>query len=190
LTVHGQQYVPGDRTRSRILLPLVFCRECGQEYYCVRYHHDDESGARMFTPRELSDHLEDEENKAGFLYFSSSDPWPEDIEELIERLPDEWVEDAGRRIRRSRIRDLPQPFIINARGHEDSEGLKCHFVPVPFRFCLNCGVSYQVRKGMTDYARLGTLATEGKSSATTILSLSAIRNLRADETLPPMLASC
>jgi len=81
LTVHGQQYVPGDRTR--ILLPLVFCRECGQEYYCVRYHHDDESGARMFTPRELSDHLEDEESKAGFLYFSSSDPWPEDIEELI-----------------------------------------------------------------------------------------------------------
>jgi ATP-dependent helicase YprA (DUF1998 family) len=34
LTMHGQQFVPGDR--DRYLLPLVFCRECGQEYYSVR----------------------------------------------------------------------------------------------------------------------------------------------------------
>src|SRR5205085_10505161 len=34
ITVYGQQYVPGDRERA--LLPLVLCRECGQEYYCVR----------------------------------------------------------------------------------------------------------------------------------------------------------
>src|SRR6266705_4624200 len=32
LTLQGQQYVPGDR--ERVLLPLVFCRECGHEYYC------------------------------------------------------------------------------------------------------------------------------------------------------------
>ncbi len=30
LTLQGQQYVPGGR-RERVLLPLVFCRECGQE---------------------------------------------------------------------------------------------------------------------------------------------------------------
>ena len=34
ITVHGQQFVPGDR--SRVLLPLVFCRECGQEYFVVK----------------------------------------------------------------------------------------------------------------------------------------------------------
>lgn len=33
LTVNAQQYVPGGR--DRVLLPLVFCRECGQEYYSV-----------------------------------------------------------------------------------------------------------------------------------------------------------
>ncbi|RLC07516.1 MAG: hypothetical protein DRH43_11640, partial [Deltaproteobacteria bacterium] len=33
LTVRAQQFVPGDR--SRVLLPLAFYRECGQEYYCV-----------------------------------------------------------------------------------------------------------------------------------------------------------
>jgi hypothetical protein len=33
LTTRGQRYVPGDR--DRILLPLAFCRECGQDYYTV-----------------------------------------------------------------------------------------------------------------------------------------------------------
>ena len=34
LTIYRQQYVPGDR--GKVLLPLAFCRECGQEYYSVR----------------------------------------------------------------------------------------------------------------------------------------------------------
>jgi hypothetical protein len=34
ITVNGQKFVPNDRNRA--LFPLVFCRECGQEYYLVR----------------------------------------------------------------------------------------------------------------------------------------------------------
>ena len=30
-TVHEQRLMPGDRTK--VLLPLAFCRACGQEYY-------------------------------------------------------------------------------------------------------------------------------------------------------------
>src|SRR5581483_7197593 len=63
LTLQGQQFVHGDRTR--ILLPLVFCRECGQEYYCVRQTSED--GRRRFAPRELSDRLDDDGAEAGFL---------------------------------------------------------------------------------------------------------------------------
>ncbi|MFQ5745211.1 MAG: DEAD/DEAH box helicase, partial [Acidobacteriota bacterium] len=47
LTLQGQQYVPGDRARA--LLPLVFCRECGQEYYCVRQGKQAETNALLFT---------------------------------------------------------------------------------------------------------------------------------------------
>jgi hypothetical protein len=35
-TLHRQQFVPGSG-KSEVLLLLVFCRECGQEYYCVRW---------------------------------------------------------------------------------------------------------------------------------------------------------
>jgi len=34
ITVNGQKFVPNDR--SRILVPLVFCRECSQEHYTIR----------------------------------------------------------------------------------------------------------------------------------------------------------
>ena len=37
VTLQYQQYVPGS-DRKRVLLPLAFCRECGQEYYLVRRH--------------------------------------------------------------------------------------------------------------------------------------------------------
>lgn len=35
ITLQAQQFVPG-ADRSKVLLPLAFCRECGQEYYMVR----------------------------------------------------------------------------------------------------------------------------------------------------------
>ena len=47
VTLQGQQFVPGDR--GRVLLPLVFCRECGQEYYSVRMTADQEAGVRVFA---------------------------------------------------------------------------------------------------------------------------------------------
>src|SRR4030095_2071649 len=90
-----QQFVPGDR--GRILLPLVFCRECGQEYYCVRVSRSQETRKRGFTPRDLSDHLSDaEEGEAGFLYASTTDSWPFDTEALMQRLPDDWLEEHAR----------------------------------------------------------------------------------------------
>ena len=42
VTTPGQQFVPGDR--DRLLLPLAFCRECGQEYYTVLRYIDPKTG--------------------------------------------------------------------------------------------------------------------------------------------------
>ena len=39
ITLNGQQFVP-DGTRTKTLLPLAFCRECGQEYYIVNRKHN------------------------------------------------------------------------------------------------------------------------------------------------------
>jgi ATP-dependent helicase YprA (DUF1998 family) len=182
VTVHGQQFVPSDR--HRILLPLVFCRECGQEYYCVRVSRHAETRKRVIAPRELSDSLSDTESEAGFLYASITDPWPLDAEAIMSRLPDDWLEEhrGAWRVRTNRRSYLPQPVRISLEGMEADAGLDCSYLLAPFRFCLRCGVSYGFRQ-TSDFAKLAALGTEGRSSATTILSLAAIRYLRHDDTL-------
>lgn len=182
ITLRGQQFVPGDR--DRVLLPLVFCRECGQEYYCARVHQDPETKRYLYSPRELSDRLSNEESEAGFIYYSSKEPWPEESKEWLDRLPDEWLEEykGEIRIKPSRIENLPRAIKIGPDGKDSNTGLDCHFISAPFRFCLKCGVSYGFRQ-TSDFPKLTSLASEGRSTATTILSLAAIRYLRSDESL-------
>lgn len=184
ITVHGQQFVPNSE-RTRVLLPLVFCRECGQEYYCVRASNDDVNGHRGFTPRELNDRMIDETGEPGFLYMSSELPWPFDTNEVIARLPEEWLEEhkGTLRIRKERRKDIPQYLRVGPNGIVDENGIDCSYVQAPFRFCLRCGVAYGLRQ-TSDFAKLTPLGTEGRSTATTIMSLSIIMNLRLEGTLP------
>ncbi len=189
LTLQRQQYVPGGR--ERVLLPLIFCRECGQEYYCVRLKDG------QFLPRELHDQ-QDDEGEAGFLYDSTDNPWPLDQHSIEERLPDEWLEETrtGPRVRRNRRENLPRPVHVSADGMQlegagsTGTGLDCHFVSAPFRFCLHCGVSYGSRQ-RDDFSKLASLSSEGRSTATTILSLSAMRSLRDAQikNMPPKMLS-
>ena len=183
VTLQGQQFVPGDR--GRVLLPLVFCRECGQEYYSVRMTADQEAGVRVFTPRGATDLQAEGGEEAGFLHVSAAKPWPTDPSEILNSLPDDWLEDhkGTTRLRSSRRKELPRPVRIAPDARESESGLDCHFLPAPFRFCLSCGVSYGFRLH-SDFGKLATLSSEGRSTATTILSLTTIRELRRAAGLP------
>jgi len=96
-----------------VLLPLVFCRECGQEYYCVRVTTHAETNDKVFIPRDLFDRLSGEEGEAGFLYFGTTAPWPSQDEEVLKKLPDGWLEEhrGGIRVRAARRRDRSRPSV-------------------------------------------------------------------------------
>jgi hypothetical protein len=134
VTLNGQQFVPGDR--KRVLFPLCFCWECGQEYYVVR--RESVHGLHRLVPREFSDRLDDESGEAGYLYISQSNPWPTDLDEIIERLPDDWIEERnnGPRVRSHRRKQLPQHVSVLRNGVEDQDGDQCVYMPAPFSFCL------------------------------------------------------
>lgn len=190
VTVKGQQFVPDDR--SRVLLPLVFCRQCGQEYYCV-WRGQDNGGDFEFTPRRLEERRPTSEGaEPGFLYLSSDSPWPMDRDEIESRVPSDWLEEhRGRlRLKPSHEKYLPHPVRVGADGKEATDGTDCVFVPAPFRLCLQpeCGVAYSARRD-SDVGKLGSLGTGGRSTATTILSIAAVRSMTATAGMPPKLLS-
>ncbi len=184
ITLNGQKFVPGDREKR--LLPICFCRECGQEYYIVKRTTDPETGNTVYLPRELRDQVREADIERGFLYRNWANPWPEDIGQLLEenRLPEDWLEPyrGGLRVKYSQRKKLPQTVYVNPLSEEEDSGRPYSFVRSPFPFCLNCGVTYTGRE-FSDFGKLATLSSEGRSTATTVLSLSALRSLRRDEAL-------
>ena len=187
LSLSGQQFVPGSN-REKSLLPLAFCRECGAEYYSVWKSTDRDSGQVVFKGRDLQDRVDNEEDgEAGFLYRDAKNPWPEDPTAQIERVPDDWLELTGDKVKiRAAVRDdLPVPILIRPNGQVAADGLKLWFTHTPFRFCQNCGVSYKARRGDSDFGRLATLSSGGRSTATTIIAVSSLRFLRGEQGLKP-----
>jgi len=181
LTVQRQLFVPNSN-KDKILLPMAFCRHCGQEYYTVTKVFDEEKEVWRFAPRELNERVFDEEQEAGFLYVNDADKWSDNAAENADKVPEEWKDQDGK-IMYNRREYLPKPVLVTPNGQIRNSGRQMLFLEAPFRFCPNCMVSYAANQ-RSDFAKLSALGTEGRSTATTILSLSAVRHIRNME-LPP-----
>lgn len=158
---------------EKLLFPLAFCRECGQEYAVVK--RTSKNGETTFSPRSSQD-VTAGDAVDGYLYVSTGFPWPTDpIKEG--RLPDSWVgpDDAPLP---TRVRYWPERVRVDVAGHQvDVGGIGAAFIPAPFTFCLSCQVSYEQVRGR-DFSKLVTLDAEGRSSAISVLSSSLVRTLR------------
>jgi superfamily II DNA/RNA helicase len=165
---------------DKALLPLGFCRECGQEYLVVAKTSRD--GRSVFVSRRDVD-ASGGDSVTGYLYVSSDHPWPHDPLSSG-RLPDSWLvtDPATDRIDilDSKKKYLPEKVYVQPDGTLDGSGsgLPAWFVSTPFAFCMRCGVSYEQVRGQ-DFGKLATLDAEGRSSAVTLVSASIVRNLRA-----------
>ncbi|MGH2480026.1 MAG: DEAD/DEAH box helicase, partial [Ktedonobacteraceae bacterium] len=189
ITLQPQTYAPGGR--ERLLFPLVFCRECGQEYYVVRWKDE----ATLVT-REVQDLLHETPpddgkkpasqrltGRLGFLFVDADDNWPRDRDGIEGRLPEEWCETVNGKMRLTATgrKHRPLPLYVHPDGTVDadgSDGTPCFFLPASFLHCMHCGVTYSALI-RSDFEKLSELSSEGRSTATTILSLSTIRHLRA-----------
>ena len=176
LTLHGQQFKPGDR--SRPLFPLAFCRSCGQEYLPVWAKLADEQ-PQAFEPRDLSERSNDDEDvRFGYLMPDPSGLFdPADTENSY---PEDWLEFRGdeTRLKSHFRRYRPLGLRVDTQGAVSEDGLPAWFIPDSFRFCLHpdCGAYYDgsVR---SDLSKLSGLSSEGRSSATTVLALSSLKHL-------------
>ncbi|GEA81416.1 superfamily II DNA/RNA helicase [Cellulomonas uda] len=175
ITSTYQLRVPGDA--SKALLPLGFCRECGQEYLVVA---KTAGGREAFVPRQDAD-ASGGDAVTGYLYVSSDLPWPADPV-LENRLPDHWLttDPSGAIVvLDTKQKYLPSEVWIAPDGSTTAPGagLRAWFVSTPFAFCMRCRVSYEQVRG-NDYAKLATLDREGRSSAVTVVAASVVRSLK------------
>ncbi|MCO5206229.1 MAG: DEAD/DEAH box helicase [Anaerolineae bacterium] len=175
LTLDGQYYAPGKETR--FLYPLRFCRACGQAYYGVRVAAD--SGMLlpdMGNQNLLFDDDELELTDSGYIMIDSDQRWQDDIDAL----PDHWRTKSGS-LNKDYKPFRPKLYHAHADGSTalspTDHSLPVWFVPQPFMLCLNCGEAY-TRRDKNDFRKLARLSSEGRSTATTLLSLTTAAQMR------------
>ncbi|WUC97835.1 DEAD/DEAH box helicase [Streptomyces sp. NBC_00525] len=178
LTRSYQVEQPG--SGGKPLMPLAFCRECGQEYLTV--WRDEENGDVRYAARRDTA-ASGGRRGDGYLYIDPDRPWPADPQQAVadRRLPESWLEtdDRGQETVRRNYRDrMPRAVRVDAHGFEGRGDLEAAFIPSPFLFCPHCQVAYEQTRGR-DFAKLATLDQEGRSSAASLISASVVRSLEA-----------
>lgn len=174
LTLEGQYSTTGDR----LLYPLVFCRECGQDYYLVQYDRDQQQVTPLL-PTSLSS-IEDADIQEGYITLNEPGLWNESE---ADRLPDTWFKKTKgpeRTPKKEYAEFVPQKLQVLSSGKVVSsllQGTVCWFTPKPFLTCLNCGIVHDKRK--REFTKLSRLSSEGRSTATTLLCLSTVNRLKS-----------
>jgi len=177
ITLEGQRFMPNDRTRP--LYSLCFCRECGQEYIPVWANISNKRPV-SFTPRDLNEHSNDSEDidlQKG--YFMPDNSGIFDPGDIANQYPENWLEVKGLTIQLKPYYKghAPIDVRVNTIGEVVDSGLSGWFINESLRFCLNPECDAEYSGNVRELTKLSGLSSEGRSSATTILTLSALKHL-------------
>jgi superfamily II DNA/RNA helicase len=163
---------------DRLLYPLVFCRVCGQEYYVVEWLMEQGRVLPSQVQMTASDGSGDEaaeERRLGYLMLDMEKRWSLESGNV----PEHWRTKGGR-ISKKYLPQVPMRANVSPSGqvseHTTDELSSCWFVPRPLAFCLACGEAYSGRE--TEFLKLTTVGGQGRSTVTTLLTLSTLREMR------------
>ncbi|MBU2446697.1 MAG: DUF1998 domain-containing protein [Bacteroidetes bacterium] len=167
LTLDGQVYFEKNNEK-KYLYPISFCRECGQEYYLVDFKEKD----KQFLPKSPFYRDEEQYSNQGYLLEDSDGIWDRSLEE---NLPENWFTASGKSFDKNYKEYVPCEFSVDSMGKivDENNGIKVWFLKAPFLTCLRCGIVY-TKHIKNDFRKLSRLSSEGRSSATTVLSVSML----------------
>jgi Lhr-like helicase len=185
LTLNAQQYLPSDP--SKRLYGTHFCRNCGQDYHPVRI--DMSSDVHWVVERDIDDlppkrkDENEDDPRAGFGYLlnTPSDPGFK-FEGKDEDYPDRWVEEdkraGGVRLKSAHRGKKASALSVDTDGRVGG-GRQMWFFPGEFTFCARCGEDHSSR--MRESNKLASLSAEGRSSASTVLSMHSLMWMHSDQ---------
>lgn len=181
--VLDQQKFHPDEPETR-LYPLFFCRECGQEHHSVWLAASDKG--RMVTARPIDETPSDDPGpdgqQAGFLVPAVNERFgfggdPEDY-------PEDWQEPTASgavRLKPSYRKRQGQLIRVGRDGRESASGVPAWFFAGKYRFCPCC--KYQPPAQAREINKLASLSSEGRSSATTLITASLLSLMGEDGSL-------
>ncbi len=187
LTTEGQYVAPpGEGGQQRLLYPLAFCRECGQEHYLAS-RATDSSGLQQLVPRSplLNAPDDDTPGAAGYFLPERDDLWSAD-----EDLPEHWTEQrkAGPRVKGNYAPHVPAHVWASPDGilteTARAGAVEGWYVPRPLLLCLRCRAAYDLRE-RSDFRKLATLSQTGRSTATTIVASTSVVAMRQIADMDP-----
>ena len=181
LTLEGQYYAPGGG--DKLLFPLRFCRVCGQEYYRVFRQPalacgpGEQDNCVLPVAGESADPY-DAGPGEGYLLLDPDGRWEDDPTAL----PEHWFEPSRPgKLKKDYQPHRPTLHYVRADGRfadgPATDAIPCWYQISPFMLCLSCGEAY-TRRDEKDFRKLSALSSEGRSTATTLLSLSTVAAMR------------
>ena len=190
--LEGQQFLPDD-SRKR-LYSTYFCRDCGQEYHPVRINRNDAGMTALSRdiddiPRTLDNDNDTDDGESDgeqFGFLLPIDPRdPLEFSGKVEDYPEAWIEVTRQgevRLKRA-YRHLEANTLSIQPDGRAGRGQPMWFMPGKFRYCLRCRQVHGAQG--KDSNRLAALSAEGRSSATTLLTTSALRWMYSQANIAP-----
>ncbi len=169
----GQINDPADPAAR--LYPTRFCRDCGQEFHLASLTEVD--GVGTFIARGADDSPikgDADDDVAGYLTPTGDGDADYMFDGTDSSFPEEWQEDhkSGTRLKTSRKPQAPRRMVLASDGSSSEGGQAFWFLPGKFTFCPRC--HEQPSPNSSERSKLAGLSAEGRSSATTLITSSAL----------------
>ena len=168
------------------IYPVVFSRITGADFVCVKKNEQtNELIPRSF--QEVSDAEDEEDNNfnLGYLFFDKNEDLV--MKEYESNLPESWykIDKNGRiKINKEYENRVPQKIFFNKAGKYSSTNFEgatsAIYMPCKLLFDPSCLAFYDNKT--SEKTKLSSIGNEGRSTATTTLSLAAIRALAKNGT--------
>lgn len=175
ITVNDQVNIKKEESGAKVpLFRTYFCRDCGREYIPVYYNRETGVVPRPFdeTP------TKDKKNVMDWGYLVPSKGITKFNADDLSCYPNSWKEinkNGEEVIKSDKILKKPELMKFDIMGLENEEGVEYYYVPGKVEFCPNCLSEFDTQS--SERAKLAGLSGEGRSSATTIITLNLLNQM-------------
>lgn len=185
ITISAGRYFK-DEQGEKLLYPILFSRFSGVDFLCVEKdvqnklllpRNPDEAFKNMTLKEGKEPNLKEENFKTGYLILDEGESfWEEDP---IEIAPNEWLNPSETQFKPFYSWLMPKRIYFNSKGEYSEKAvypLKGFFIAAKLRIDPTAGIIYD-DPNTNEYTKLMKLGSEGRSTATTILSYAVVDSL-------------